>query len=275
MSLLVGSILLIFGVYFEARGGEKNRIVSVSVPGDEMLAELLEKCGKKADLVAVSALAGDGRYADVRPWALRLERASDSLEKILALKPTLVVASSFNRHQLREFLQKQTFKSHVLESFSSLEDIYGHLKTLGALTDCAAESANLIESLRIRLQALKQRTKALGTNNKILFFATQGYTYGKNTTQNSLSEHLGLRNVAGRSLVGWSKISMESLLEDEPDFVVVAGAEQAKEAQTFPGLKRLKAVRNGKIVVVQGKYLDSLSQTIAMAGEEIVAGLNR
>ena len=75
-----------------------KRIVSTFLGADEVLMEILVRCGKRHHLKAVSFIADDPRYSHIIPLPPSIKaRAGTNIEEILKVKPDLAILASFNR----------------------------------------------------------------------------------------------------------------------------------------------------------------------------------
>jgi ABC-type Fe3+-hydroxamate transport system substrate-binding protein len=88
---------------------------------------------------------------------------------------------------------------------------------------------------------------------------------GKDTIIDSLLSQMGLKNAVTQK--GWPKISVESLLQLNPDFIIAAGnpndlSKTTKVLKSKTGWKHFKAVKHGKIILIEPSLLSSTSHHI-------------
>lgn len=240
-----------------------QRIVSCSVAGDEILLQILKTKEDRKRLLAVSSFADDARYSTVTEEAREIRtRTGTNIEQLLALKPDLVIAASFNQPEFVSLLKKLNMKVHIMEGFQSLADLKRHIQELGTLVGVEAESRKLNETMMEELERFKKsNTKGI----KILPILSDRTLVGKNTLLDDILTHVGFRNVVSEmGIVGWQKISEEKLLTLNPDRILTSAEENSRDEvyktlSQSPALKKWKALEKEKLILVPPALFSSFS----------------
>ncbi len=228
--------------------GLQNRIVGVT--DWDMLAGKVEKIGNMVPL---------------------------NVEKILSLKPDLVLA--FGGFQAPEIpkLEKVGLKVVAINP-RSLSDILKSLVMVGYIFGVEDEAKKKAEVLRDKmLSVAKEAYKIpLDKRPKVLYLSSvpqagskEIWTACSGSYMNDLITLAGGRNIAA-SLAGpngWIPLSIEYIYKEDPDVIIVAkyfgSDEDAKKAvENFEAFKPLRAVRNGKILVIDGNVASQPSPQI-------------
>ncbi|MBA3686813.1 MAG: ABC transporter substrate-binding protein [Planctomycetes bacterium] len=228
------------------------RIASVSSLADQLLVELVEP----ERLVAVSAdTAG--------PTAFRLgarPRLSgpDDLERLLALHPDLLVASSFGNPDLRlERVRAAGIAVLDLGESRGLRTLADTIRRLAGALDAAPRGERLVDALVARVCALtppgdapRPRALYLAAIADRLFGGTVGTAY------HDILATAGLDDAAAGRFRDWPQYAVEDVLALDPDLIVTATG-GADALRRLPGIADLRACATpGGIVEVDPGLLD-------------------
>ena len=248
------------------------RIVSGFVGADEILYHLLESQPKR--ILALSPLAKDKRYSSIyKKAAVWSQQFGDELEALLAMKPDLVIVASYTRPEWLNILDRAGVQSYVIGNFSSIKDIQLNIKTLGDLVQMHGRAKDLLKTFD---QGIRNLQKTCGSRSvSILNYSSTGTVLGRGTIFTSALESLGLENSAAKAGVkGWARVSRESILQMNPDFIVVEGtrkdkSERLKELKSQVAWRDLAAVKRERLIFVPSRYLSSVSHYLLNAMELI------
>ncbi|MGL5817175.1 MAG: ABC transporter substrate-binding protein [Phycicoccus sp.] len=159
----------------------------------------------------------------------------------------------------------------------TFDTVLGDIERFGTLFDTAATATETGRALRERVEAAS--TKAPETSRSaatVYYFSSSSplSVYGGTGIMQSVMQEAGLENVYGKEPKTYVEISLESLLQADPEVVVVAyglhGDTWEQASARFlaePGAKDLAAVRAGRLI--------GLPATETSASSSSVAGLER
>lgn len=254
-----------------------QRVVSAFVGADEILLALLEDEPQR--ILALSPLARDKRYSSVAQLAQRWPVFGEEIESLIQMKPELVIAARYTRAEWIETLKRAKIKTFLLGQFSSIEDVLKNIETIGRLLHKEEKAAQLIDRFRKRSAELRASCPLRG--KKLLHYTEDAQLFGHDTTFDSLVNALGAENlIATLGVKGWAKVSDEKILMLRPDFLIAAGVEQDRKSllqrlrANLPW-KHLKAVEEGKLILIPPPALSSVSQHILAAMEAACAAAAR
>ena len=239
------------------------RVASLNLTADELLVEMLP-----ADrLVAVTRWADDADMSNVAgrvpATAVRLPRAD--LERIIALRPDLVVVSEYTDADFLRLVEKSGLRYHRMSGLDTLPGIRAAIVDLGRAVGTPGAAARLTARFDAVLAELARRLEG-DPRPRVLYWGDP-HTAGAGTAIGSLVEAAGATNV-GRELGlrGIVPIAGEKAFAAEPDaFLVTQGSGASVALRRHPLLSRTRAVREGRVVEMPNRLLVALSDRAADA----------
>jgi len=258
-------------------GEPPKRIVSTCLACDEIILGVLKQAGQTNRLIAVSRIAEDLRYSNIRGDLSPIPgRAGSEIEHIIGLRPDIVFITEFNRPEFRAALQKANVPTFPLGPFNNMRDILAAIEATGAALD-EPEAARFIKNQMlaaiedIRLRTPKNVRSDPRRSPALLGFAPDGTIAGANTPFDSIVRAAGGVNEAVRhSMSGWQRVGAEKIATFSPDWIVTSGLESERSSaiaavKKAPGWKSLKAVREGRIIYVPSALLLATSHHVVGA----------
>ncbi|HDZ4930874.1 TPA: ABC transporter substrate-binding protein [Campylobacter jejuni] len=161
--------------------------------------------------------------------------SNPSLEKIVALKPSLVILSSYSLN-LEEGLKNFGIKSINLKA-ERLEDITKNITTLGQITKKEKEAELLKQEFAQNLKKLSDKPL-----NKSAI-----YLYSSNPLMADILRLIGIKNLSPQSQISRPVISAEYILKQNPDILILGINAKNNLLDTNALLKNTKAVKTGSI----------------------------
>ncbi len=250
-----------------------QRVVSQAVGTDELLLALADP----GQIAALSHISQDVRFSPVAAEAKRFPALRDSdAESVLRFRPDLVLAASFTRPETLALLKRAGVRLVVLERFDTLEDVYASLRILGRELGQTARAEALITQCQARVAALALRLQGVQPV-RVLSAGLYPFTSGAGTTFQDLCDHAGALNVATEAgLKGHAPTPSERLLVWNPEVLVASGedADVRKQLGTIPHYRVLPAFRAGRIVILPGPMMSSVSHHRIDAYEALARALH-
>jgi len=240
-----------------------RRVASLNLTADELLVEMLPP----ERLVAVTRWADDPETSNVAgrvpAAAVRLPRAD--LERLVSLRPDLVVVSEYTDADFLHLLEKSGLHSHTLSGLESFAGIRAAILDLGRAVGTPEAAARLTARFDAVLAELGRRL-AGEARPRVLYWGDP-YTAGAGTAIGSLVEAAGATNVAGElGLRGIVPLAGEKAFAADPDvFLVTQGSGAATALRAHPLLSRTRAVREGRVVEMPNRLVVALSDRAADA----------
>jgi iron complex transport system substrate-binding protein len=242
--------------------------VSLTLATDEALAELVPV----ERIAAVSMLADDAGYSNVAgkyPPGIPRVGAQD-LERIIALRPDLVLVATYNSADFLEQLRRSGHRLHLSDPAVGFDEIGRSLAALGEAVGEPERGRALAEFFAARRAAFAKRLD--GAKRPRVLTLNGMATAGKGTDIDDLIREAGGLNVASEAgLEGYPTLTAERIIALDPDWVLVsAGA----KPETDPVLSKLRAVREGRVAAIEGRLLGSVSHHVLTACELLARKLH-
>lgn len=252
-----------------------QRIASMALASDEVLAELVP-----LDRIAcVTRFADDAEISNVAGFypsdIPRLQEGS--AEQILAFQPDLVCVASFNSADFLKVIKHAGLAAFRNDYCDSIDEIEHGILELGSRVGEPARARQLVGRMRDRRQHLADRLRGVSERPRVLFWSA-GFTAGRNTTIDDIIREGGGLNVAlEQDLEGSAAISPEAVIAANPDYVLLcqwSADDREGRIENHPLLRNLPAVREQRVVSVQGKYLTAISQHVVEGAERLAQALH-
>jgi iron complex transport system substrate-binding protein len=238
---------------------EPKRIISVA----PSVTELIYALGKGDELV------GRTDYDDY-PEQVKSVQSIGSLtdpnvEKIIELKPDVVVASTHFKDDVAKKLEDLGIKVVVLYNAKDFNGAYDSINTLGQIINAQDNTKNLVASMKKKIEDVKEKVKGKETPKTyyVVGFGKDGdYTATGDTFIGQMIEMAGGNNIA-KDGAGW-KYSLEKIIENGPEYIVISKNFGMKDQFiTTAGYKELSAVKNNKVIEIDDNLLNRQGPRLA------------
>jgi iron complex transport system substrate-binding protein len=178
-----------------------------------------------------------------------------NVEKILTLKPDLVLTMLMTKPQDVEAMRKLGIRIEILPTPKNFNEICEQTIEIGKLTGFENEAKRASDKAKQKVDSLKQL--GLKNNKKQRIFFQLGsnpvFTVLPNTFMNDFILFCNGENIANGMTTGI--ISRESVLAKKPDVIIIAtmggfGAEEKKVWETY---KSMNATKNRRIFLIDSE----------------------
>jgi iron complex transport system substrate-binding protein len=175
-------------------------------------------------------------------------------EKIVSLKPDLVLAAEINTEAQVKQLEDLGLTVYYLKNPTTLEEMYKNLEIVAQMTGHDQEAATLIDSLKKRVAAVDEKIAPISSRPNVFYELdatdpAKPFTAGKGTFITQLIERAGGHNIAA-DLDGYPQISLEQVVAADPAFIILGDARYGVSPESIaqrPGWANLTAVKDEKI----------------------------
>lgn len=248
-----------------------QRIVSMTLGTDELLLDLV---GPQR-LAAVTYLAADATTSNIagRPELAEIETVVEpnpSPEQIIALEPDLVFVASFTEATVIDQLRGAGLPVFAVSFFSSIEAMQDNILAIGELVGEVAGAEAIVAQMDAQLAQVEQALEPAGDDLPgVLYLSTGGWVAGSESTVDDIIRRAGGVNVAS-DLIDWQQISEETLIELNPDVVVLSPYVMDEEFTGNPAFQTMAALENGQVFAISDAYMSATSQYI-VRGVEVLA----
>ena len=185
-----------------------------------------------------------------------------NLERIIKLKPDLVLATSLTNPKQVERLRKLKIRVVVFSEARSFQELCDQFLKLAKLIGKEKRAKEIIEDVKEKVKSIRDKTKGLKkTKVFIQIGAKPLFTAGKNSFVNDFIEFAGGINIAKDVEVGI--YSREKVLEKNPDVIIIVtmGIRGIKEKEIWQRYKNINAVKNKRIYIIDSYKICSPTPT--------------
>jgi iron complex transport system substrate-binding protein len=209
-------------------------IVSLNPCADAILAEV----AAPGQLLAISHYSHDPAATSMDFTQARgFQATGGTVEEVLALDPDMVVGSTFMDPATVKAFERLGVRVETLGIASTVADSKAQVRQLASVAGQPEKGEALAKRIDTALAAAAPDGPPIAT----VLWQDGGIVPGQGTLVTALMEHTGLAShSAARGLRQADYLSLERLLFDPPQLLLVAGNERA---QSHPALARLGEMR--------------------------------
>lgn len=252
---------------------QPQTVVSLSPANTEILFAL----GAGDKVVGVDA------SSDYPAEALEIDKVGDysgpNLEAIVALKPDVVFASTTLQTEIIDQLTELGV-TVVCNEPAAYADIASGIQLVADVM--GLDASELLASMEAAKAAALEKAVSGESKPKVYFALSFGeygdWSAGSGTFIDDMITLAGGVNVAASSTEAWPMYSIEQLVADDPDVILVSdfmGDGSLIEAlKNTDGYKDLRCVKEGRVYAVDANTSSRPAPRINEALEQIVAALN-
>jgi len=222
-----------------AAAAPPERIVSINLCTDALLLAL----ANPSQIVDLSPYATDPTLSYLATSAAVFRHDAGDAETVVGLDPDLVLAGRFTKLATRDMLTRLGYRVVLLDAPRSIAQSVDQIREVADLVGYPARADSLIANI----DAARQRAAAEAppSHPTAAVYQRRGYVTGADTLTGELMGIAGFTN-AGGTLAGQTGgfVPLEKLVEDRPDYLIVASVDPPAEDQgsallAHPALKRL------------------------------------
>ena len=234
------------------------------------LTEMLFAIGLDEQIVGVTNFCNYPPAAAGKP---KVGYTQPNLESLLALSPDMVAApGELLRADVLAKLEALKVPTFIFEA-KSLEHILAHIHTLGRIFERSSAADVLTRHMRERIAEVSRRVETVERKRVLYVLSSHPLiTVGPNSYIHQMIELAGGINVAAGTSGAYPRLSMETVLENDPEILVfpVGSTESVPEheQQTWKRWTGLSAVQHHRLHVVS-------SDALNRPGPRVVDGLEQ
>ncbi|WP_353949084.1 ABC transporter substrate-binding protein [Sporolactobacillus sp. Y61] len=246
-----------------------NKIVSL-IPSNTEIAFAL---GLGDKIVGVSDFDNYPKDAIRKP---KVGGTDLNVEKIISLKPDLVLAHASAAHDSKDGLQQLRdagIPVVVVNDAQNFTQVYDSIDMIGKATGESEKADHLIQNMKSRIAAIKKKAaKIKAADKKKVYVEISGapdiYTVGKNTFMNEMLSVIHADNIVKEE--GWVKVDPEEIIRQNPDVIITTYGYYVKDAvkhvSNRKGWQEINAIKHKQVIDVN-------SDEVTRPGPRIVKGV--
>ena len=235
------------------RGENKkyNRIVVL----DPATVEMIYMLGAEDKIVGVANLERSKVWPEEK--VAKLESVGTfikpSLERIITLKPDLVITSALTDDNLNNGLKSNNIEAKRIQA-NSIEEIFTNFMEVAKMLGKENEANKIIAEKRVKLEEIK---KMATINKKGLFVmsASPLMVFGNDNLPNDIMKLLNIKNIAENQKGRNPIVTPEFIIKENPDMIITLLPNPSQIVTTNPQLKNVNAIKNNKFIVVNSSQI--------------------
>ena len=257
LALLIISMFIISCAKKNAENGKKgenkqyNRIVVL----DPATVEMIYMLGAEDKIVGVANLERSKVWPEEK--VAKLESVGTfmkpSLEKIIALKPDLVITSALTDDNLNNGLKSNNIEAKRIQA-NSIEEIFTNFLEVAKMLGKENEANKIIAEKKAKLEEIKK----IATGNKKGLFvmsASPLMVFGNDNLPNDIMKLLNIKNIAENQKGRNPIVTPEFIIKENPDIIITLLPNPTQIVATNPQLKNVNAIKNSKFIVVNSSQI--------------------
>ena len=231
----------------EKSGKKYDRIVVL----DPAVVEMVYLLGGEDKLVGIAKLERSKIWPEEKTEKVESVGTfiNPSLEKIIALKPDLVIESFHSSDAIDKSLTSNNIEIIKIQA-NSIEDIFKNFQKVAKILGKEKEAEKIIAEKKQKIEEIK---KIDTTEKKGLFILapTPMRVFGKGTLPNDIMEMLNIKNIAA-GMEGMSPtLTPEYIIKENPDIILTFVKDPQEIVKANPQIKDISAIKNNKFVVLE------------------------
>ncbi|MCQ2528891.1 MAG: helical backbone metal receptor [Saccharofermentans sp.] len=203
-------------------------------------------------LGAEDVLVGRSTYCDYPADVSSIPAVGDlyamDVEAIVAVEPTVVLASSFVDDDTVAALAEYGIEVAVVTEGTDIEGLYALINEVATYVDAEDEAAALNDEISAELAAIE----TIETDSTVYYVVGYGeygdFTAGDGSFIASIIETAGAKN-AGEGMDQWAMLDAETLIALDPDYIVIADY-LVDDFTNMEPYSALTAVSEGRVIAV-------------------------
>jgi len=243
-----------------------ERIVSLA----PNITEILYALGLEARVVGVSNYCNYPAAAKTKPPVGEI--ISPSLEKIVALKPDLVLATpAGNRRETVIALERLGVAVYGIDP-REVEGVFRTIENMSELLGVPEAGAKLAAELRAELAAVATQVEGR-SRPRVLFvlWLEPLMSVGRYTFIQDVLRRAGAESATADRSEDWPRLSLEEVIRRNPDYLVLAHSpaleQQLADLRQRPAWQGLRALEKGRVIL--------LDEAVLRPGPRIVEAVAR
>jgi iron complex transport system substrate-binding protein len=232
-----------------------TRIVSLS----PAMTEIIYALGAEASLVGVTTLCDYPAEAQSRTKVG--DFSNPSLERIMGMKPTLVIVHLPEQRRIMDQLKKLDVDVFV-SSTRTLDGLFEEIEQIGAMLDRSPQAESLVSAMRTQL------TPVTPTTRKRVYVELSPrpiITVGARSFLNELIERAGARNIFTDIQKDYPIVQQEEVIRRDPEIILVLHPVAVRDRA---GWEHIDALKHDRV------YTDLDQDLLMRPGPRLTKGYN-
>lgn len=199
-----------------------------------------------------------------------------NVEKIISLKPDLVLAHASSAHTSEAGLQQLRdagITVLVVNDATTFDQVYESISMVGTASGQKEKADAMIADMKNKTEEIQTKAQAINEEDRKSVFvevspAPEVYAAGKNTFIDEMLQIINAENTVTEE--GWPKLDSETIIKRNPDVIITTHGyytpESVKNVTSRKGWGNITAVKENRVVDVH-------SDKVTRTGPRLTEGL--
>lgn len=236
-----------------------ERIISAGAA----ITEIINAMGAQEQLVAVDVTSKTMVEEDMPVLGYHRQLSAESL---IALNPTRLLGSNeMGPKTTLDLIKQAGIEVDVVNSGETVEDLMTRIEQVGELTKTEQQAQDLKVQVQEKVDSINQNLAKHSDKKKVLFLMIHegrpANVAGRNTTADSVIRLAGAVNPAADAVESYKPISLEAMVEMQPDIILLSSRTLSQIGSADELLKKMPllsatpAGQNKRVVTIDGTAL--------------------
>jgi iron complex transport system substrate-binding protein len=174
-----------------------------------------------------------------------------NFEKIIALKPDLVLAHGLNGDL--EQLRSAGITVLVVNNFeSSFHDVFDSISLIATATGTVEKGNEIINEMTGKIDEIKKKSTLISNKKRVwIEIDPLLYTTGQGTFLQEMLNIINAENIAGNAQ-GWPQFSEEVVIDNNPDVIIATYENAVDKITSRKAWSEINAIKSGATYEVNG-----------------------
>ncbi|HEY60278.1 MAG TPA: ABC transporter substrate-binding protein [Anaerolineae bacterium] len=199
------------------------------------------------------------------------------LETIVSLDPDLVLVAEINTSELVQSIEDLGITVFYIKNPVDFTDLYVTLQDVALLTGHKEETEELIDALKARVADVEEKIAGVAEKPTVFYELdasdpAKPYTPGPGTFHTTIIEMAGGTNIGAVLDSAWAQISLEELLVQDPEYILLGDAMWGTTPETVAereGWSALTAVNEDRVLPFDDNLLSRPGPRLVNGLEEL------
>lgn len=193
---------------------------------------------------------------------------SPNTELIISMSPDVIFASDYIDDNIRAQVEQAGAKVLVFAA-NDMASVQQDILKAGQVLNTNKEAKNIVEHMDAEMAELKQILSKRSDDVSAFIDLGSYYSAGADSLLGNMLEDIGVKNVAADTGEAWPQLSVEKIIEYDPD-IYISLFTTPEELKQVSGLSSLDCIKNDKILFFEA--LSAEGDLIQRAGPRLAEG---
>lgn len=142
---------------------------------------------------------------------------------------------------------------------SNVEEIENEIIKIGDMLGLSDNAKKVVDDMKKESEQVEQLRNASTVTKSVFFDLGSFYSVGNDTFLGSVLDDIGVTNIAADSGESWPQLSVEAIVEANPD-IYISSYTSADELQNTPGLNTLDCMQEPNLIILDSELADCLQR---------------